>query len=204
MNTQRSISRSNGPGFWPRQTVRMAVLGGLLMGGLGLAAPGHAQDQKDSSESGQDHDSIGFNLSKNAGAQDVGLPWYPGARRHKDNSDDSSSVQMGLWGGLAGFRLAVLKLESDDSQEKIAAFYRKALAKYGKVLNCTGAQSAADKKTHNSSNDPFDCSDDGPDKGGLVLKSGTKERQHLVAIQPDGSHSLFQLVYLEAHGDSKK
>ena len=45
---------------------------------------------------------------------------------------------MGLWGGSSGFKMAMLKMDSTDSPEKIAAFYRKALAKYGKVLTCSG------------------------------------------------------------------
>jgi hypothetical protein len=36
-----------------------------------------------------------------------------------------------------------------------------------------------------------------------LFKVGTKEKQHLVAIQPDGQGSLFQLVYVEARGDEK-
>ena len=46
---------------------------------------------------------------------------------------------MGLWGGSSGFKLFVLKMESSDAPEKVAAFYRKALAKYGTVLDCSNA-----------------------------------------------------------------
>ena len=41
---------------------------------------------------------------------------------------------MGLWGGSTGFKLFVLKMETADAPEKVASFYRKALAKYGTVL----------------------------------------------------------------------
>jgi hypothetical protein len=36
-----------------------------------------------------------------------------------------------------------------------------------------------------------------------MFKSGTKEKQHIVGITPNGTGSLFQLVYLEARGEEK-
>ena len=76
-------------------------------------------------------------ISKQATAKEVGLPVYPGAKPHRDEKDDSAAVQMGIWGSSFGFKLAVMKLESNDAPEKIAEFYKKALAKYGTVLNCS-------------------------------------------------------------------
>ena len=82
---------------------------------------------------------VGFVLNGDASEKDLGLPIYPGARQHKDSSDENPGLTMGLWGGSSGFKLVLLKLESDDAPEKIAAFYRKALAKYGQVLDCNKA-----------------------------------------------------------------
>jgi hypothetical protein len=81
-------------------------------------------------------DSIGFIASKSATAKDVGLPIYPGARLHKDKSNDTSAGQLGLWGGSSGFKIVVLTLESSDPPAKIADFYRTPLSKYGPVLDC--------------------------------------------------------------------
>jgi hypothetical protein len=149
----------------------------------------------------QDKDGAGITFSKQATAKDVGLPTYPGSRARKDEKEDSSSVQMGLWGGAFGFKLAVMKMESNDAPEKIAEFYKKALAKYGTVLNCSdGSQKAKDK---DETSNKLTCDDDKPEKGGLVFKAGTKEKQHVVAIQGNGTGSLFQLVYVEARGDDK-
>ena len=98
-----------------RGTLRAALFFVVLAAALPLAA----QDQKDSNaqQSSSDNDSIGFNLGKNASAKDVGLPIYPGARRHKDDSNDSSALNMGLWGGATGFKLFVLKMETTDAPE---------------------------------------------------------------------------------------
>ena len=139
---------------------------------------------------------LGAVLSGQARAEDVGLPIYPGSKPHKDKSDDSSAARLGLWGGGSGFKLAVLKMEAGDPPEKVAAFYKKALSKYGKVLDCSNpspTQSDAEKK---DSSKALTCEDDKPEKGGMLFKSGTKEKQHIVAIQPNGKGSLYQLVAL--------
>ena len=151
----------------------------------------------------QDKNGAGVTFSKQATAKDVGLPTYPGSKARKDEKDDSASVQMGLWGGSFGFKLAVMKMESSDAPEKIAEFYKKALAKYGTVLNCSDASKAAGGKDKDESSNKLTCDDDKPEKGGLVFKAGTKEKQHVVGIQPNGTGSLFQLVYVEARGDDK-
>ena len=147
----------------------------------------------------QDKDGAGITFSKQATAKEVGLPVYSGAKPHKDEKDDSPSVQMGIWGSAFGFKLAVMKLESNDAPEKIAEFYKKALAKYGTVLNCSEPSQKPSAKDSNK----LECGDDKPEKGGLLFKAGTKEKQHLVAIQSNGQGSLFQLVYVEARGDDK-
>jgi hypothetical protein len=164
----------------------------IALASVMVTLPLAAQGQKVSGKS----KSIGFILSGEATAQEVGLPIYPGARSQKDNSDDSSALQLGLWGGSSGFKLVVLKLESDDSPKKVAAFYRRALGKYGAVLDCTGEAVKWSDQSKNSSNQ-LECDADQPEKGGFALKAGSKQRQHAVGIQANGSHSRFQLVYVE-------
>jgi len=89
----------------------------------------------------QDKDGAGVTFSKQASSKEVGLPVYPGAKPHKDEKNDSPSVQMGIWGSTFGFKLAVMKLESNDAPEKVAEFYKKALAKYGFGFELLGAVS---------------------------------------------------------------
>jgi hypothetical protein len=151
----------------------------------------------------QEKDSAGLIVSGNASAKEVGLPIYPGAKPHRDKDNDSPAAQIGMWGSTFGFKLAVMKMESGDAPDKIAEFYRKALAKYGKVLNCSGASTESSGKDKSGSSSHLDCGDDKPDPGGMLFKAGTKENQHIVGIKPNGQGSLFQLVYVEARGDDK-
>src|ERR1700728_697979 len=175
-----------------------AVVPALAVALMLAALPLAAQDKKDTDADKQDSDSIGFVASKNAGAKDIGLPLYPGSRKHKASSDNSASVQLGAWGGSSGVKLVVLKMDSDDAPDKVTAFYRKALSKYGKVLNCSdsGAAAAAKEKSSNV----LDCEDDHADQNETVLKAGTKEAKRIVSVKPNGSGSIYDLVYIEARG----
>jgi hypothetical protein len=203
MKIPRSEKAGDQHARFARELVGVIVLGILLAAALPLPA----QDDKDSgkTESEKGRHSIGFIASEEASAKDVGLPLYPVARPHKDTSDESAAVQLGLWGGNSGFKLAVLKLESNDAPEKVAAFYRKALAKYGRVLDCGDSSKATSEKAKSNSTDELSCEEDQPGKGELVLKAGTKEEQHVVGIKASGDLTVFQLVYVMAHGsDSSK
>jgi len=203
MNTQRSGHESGQDvGFKLREAGRVVVLGLLFVAALPLAA----QDKKDLSktESEMGRNSVGFMASKEASAKDVGLPLYPGARPHKDKSDESPAVQLGLWGGSSGFKLAVLKLESNDAPEKVAAFYRKALAKYGKVVDCGDSSKATGEKAKGNSSNELGCEEERPESGELVLKAGTKEEQHVVGIKANGGLTVFQLVYVETRTSGNK
>jgi hypothetical protein len=177
-----------------RGSLAPAIALGLMLAALPLAA----QDKKDQDADKQDNDSIGLVASKNASAKDIGLPLYPGSRKHKDSSDASASVQLGAWGGSSGFKLVVLKMDSDDAPDKVTAFYRKALSRYGKVLSCSdpGGAAAAKEKPSNG----LDCEDNHADENETVLKAGTKEAKHIVSVKPNGSGSIYDLVYIEARG----
>jgi len=145
----------------------------------------------------------GLIVSARATAKEAGLPIYPGAIPHKDpDKDDSPAAKLGLWGNSFGFKLVVLKMESKDAPRKVADYYQKALAKYGPVLDCTN--SARIKEDDDDKSDKLTCDDDKPDKGGLLFKAGTKEKQHIVGVQPNGTGTVFQLLYIEARGEQKK
>ena len=177
---------------------KLAALG-VVCGILCFALPLAAQDKPDKEAAGgKSNKGAGIYFNAEASAKDVGLPVYPGARPHKENGNESESVKMGLWGDSFAFKLAVLKLESNDSTERVAAFYKKALAKYGAVLDCAAASAQTGEKSGSKSSKQLTCEDDKPKPGEMMFKAGTKEKQHVVGIEPNGSGSVFQLVYVEA------
>jgi hypothetical protein len=191
------VRRSDFPG---NRLMRLALL--MMVSGVCAAGVLSARAPEVTAR-GQEKDGAGLIVSGKASAKEVGLPIYPGAKPHKDKDDDSPAAQLGMWGSSFGFKLAILKMESNDSPDKIAEFYKKALAKYGKVLNCSDASTKSSAKEKNESSNQLDCGDDKPDPGGMLFKAGTKEKQHIVGIKPNGQGSLFQIVYVEARGDDK-
>jgi hypothetical protein len=184
------VSHINGSGF---RLLLLAVCGITLIVSSLVPVQLLAQQEK----------GAGVVLSGEASAKDVGLPIYPGSRRHKDKDEGSAGANFALWGGCSGGKLVVLKMESDDSLERVAEFYKKALAKYGRVLDCSHP-APADTDSSKADSKALTCGDDKPEKGGVLLKAGTKEKQHLAAVQPNGSGSLYQLVYLADWGGSEK
>lgn len=152
--------------------------------------------------SAQEEKGAGAIVSPEAKAKDVGLPIYPGSSPHKEKDNDSSSANLGFWGGGAGFKMAILKMESGDSPEKVAAYYKKALAKYGTVLDCSNPSANAQDKEDSSKG--LTCGDDKPENDGLLFKSGSKEKQHIVSIQRFGKGTLYQLINLNAWSSGGK
>jgi hypothetical protein len=186
------------------------ILAGIAVAGaFGLGSnASRAQDAQKSKDKdfsvtiqGPDTDA-GLIVSARATAKEVGLPIYPGATPRKDpDKDDSSAANLGLWGSSFGFKLVVLKMESKDAPRKIADYYQRILAKYGPVLDCTNAAPTQESDSEKSAK--LTCGDDKPDKGGMLFKAGTKEKQHIVGVQPNGTGTIFQLLYIEARGEKK-
>ena len=143
----------------------------------------------------RDKDSVGVIVSKSGNTKEIGLPIYPGSKPHKE-SNDSGGAKLGLWAGGSGFNLNVMKMETPDAPHKVAEFYKKALSKYGKVLDCTNGRSESEDKNSKA----LTCGDDKPEKGGMVFKAGTKDRQHIVAIEPQGKATVYNLVYINVQG----
>ena len=150
---------------------------------------------------GQEHDkdSVGVTIGKNASAKETGLPIYPGSKPHKTEPHDSGA-NLGLWGGGSGFKLAVMKMETSDAPDKVAAFYKKALSKYGTVLDCTNNPN----KPEDQNSKALTCGTDKPEVGGMIFKAGTKDKQHIVGVEPNGKGTVYNLVYVSVWGSDKR
>ncbi len=197
----RGVTRKNG--------IQAAWMGAALCGVLTLAAIGAVGQEKDKSgvnvtvTSKDGSDVGGLVISAQATAKEAGLPLYPGAKPYKEDKDDTTAGKFGLWGGSFGFKVVLLKMESNDSPEKVAAYYQKALAKYGAVLNCSDASKGRNDKDNDDSSKKLTCENDHPEAGGMLFKVGSKEKQHIVSVKPNGTGCIFNIVYLEARSEDK-
>ncbi len=134
----------------------------------------------------------------------LGLPVYPGAQLvKKDKNNGAADVNMSF--GSFQLRVKAASYRTQDSQDEVRAFYRKALGRYGDVIECKNSASVGtptrtaegltcdnEKDSHISMNDDM--------SGKLELKAGSKQHQHIVAIDPDGNGTKFGLVALDLPG----
>ena len=143
-------------------------------------------------------------------AADLGLPVYPGAQIAADKEDDKSAdIHMGF--GEWELRVKVVNYSTADSQDKVEAFYKKALGRFGDVLTCQdnapvgrpiatseGLTCAEDKHANVQVNDHGQSFGYHSNKNGVELKAGSERHQHIVGFEdPENGQTRFALVALD-------
>jgi hypothetical protein len=138
-------------------------------------------------------------------ASDVGLPLYPGAvpKDTKGDKDQAADIHLGF--GEWQLRVKVVKYHTTDSPQQVLAFYRKALGRYGDVIQCSGNTAVG---TPTETREGLGCKDDEsqpkdshPDikiDTSSQLKAGSKKHQHLVGIENSNAEGTeFSLIVLD-------
>ena len=134
--------------------------------------------------------------------KETGLPVYPGS--HPKNDKDADSANVNISSSMFGVKVVVAAFQTDDPPEKVADFYSKDIKRYGAVLQCKTSGSQLWRKTDS---DELGC-EHGEVKdvkaafssGGLELKAGSKDNQHIVALKSHGSGTEYAIVYVSKHG----
>jgi len=132
-------------------------------------------------------------------AADVGLPVYPGAQIVPDHDNDKAAdIHMGF--GKWQLRVKVVNYQTPDSQDQVLTFYRKALGRYGDVIQCNhnspvGTPTTTREGLTSGDNNKNVHVDEGDD---LSLRAGSKHHQHLVGFKKgDADKTKFALVELQ-------
>jgi hypothetical protein len=135
----------------------------------------------------------------------LGLPVYPGAELvKKDKNSGAADVNMSF--GSFQLRVKAASYRTQDSPEQVTAFYRKALGRYGDVIQCQNDRPVgtptrtAEGLTcdNNEKQNHVYVNDD--ESGKMELKAGSKQHQHIAAIDPEGNGTKFGLVALDLPG----
>jgi hypothetical protein len=154
----------------------------------------------------------GIHVSKGADARDTGLPIYPGARQKDDDENgEEKSANVNISAGFFGVKVVAVEFLSDDPPEKVTAYYKDHLKKYGTILECHTTNrhgDAGDVNVHVGKDDKKDSHEltceqnSGPT---IELKVGTKENQRIVSVSPQdkGKGTDFALVYVQTRGTNK-
>jgi hypothetical protein len=143
----------------------------------------------------------GIHVSKGANPEAVGIPIYPGARlKEEDSNGSDKSANVNISGFGYGLKVVALEYESNDAPAKVVDYYKDQLKKYGSVLVCHTAHLDvnAEIKDHDKGSDALTC--EGSSGTNVELKVGTRQNQHIVAVEPQGKGSSFSLVYVRTHG----
>jgi hypothetical protein len=143
----------------------------------------------------------GIHVNENADVRDTGLAAYPGARKKQKTGNDSKSANVNISSNLFGLKVVALEYESDDASDKVIAFYKDQLKKFGKVIECRSRTHGGDMSVHTGehSGDQVTCK--GDNSGNIVeLKVGTEGNQHLVSVEPRDKGADFALVYVQTRG----
>jgi hypothetical protein len=132
----------------------------------------------------------------------IGLPPYPGAELVKKKDKDNGAADVTLSFGNFQLRVKAVSYRTPDAPTQVAGFYRKALGRYGDVIQCTNnkpvglpARTAEGLGCDNDKENHLDVNSDV--SGKMELKAGSKVHQHIVAIDPEGSGTKFGLVALD-------
>jgi hypothetical protein len=146
-------------------------------------------------------------------AADLGLPVYPGAEQVK-NDDKHKSADVHLGFGEWQLRVRAVNYETSDTKEQVAAFYKKALGRYGDVLTCENKSPVG---TPTVTGEGLTCTDSGSNsnvkiddndfgsKEDLQLKAGSKRHQHIVGFEhPKDGKTIFALVALDLPAGTDK
>lgn len=184
-----------------------ALILGTLLGTLLAAAGCHVEVDK--GKNGEDKNVKidtplgGLHVrADQTSAVDLGLPVYPGAEIAPDHEGDKSAdVHFGF--GQFQLRIRVVTYESPDSRDKVVAFYKSAMGRFGDVITCDGnhpvgspsvtGEGLSCDEDHNRNVQVNGISDD----SGFSLRAGSKHHQHIFAIKNGGEGTKFSLVELQ-------
>ena len=161
------------------------------------------------------HAQSNFDVSVHASSQvtpaAVGLPVYPGASLAARHGNDDPAFDIGFTFGDTRLRMVGISYDSDDAPDRVLEFYRKALSRYGDVLECDHGRPVGTLSVTNSG---LRCSDS--KNGGHVkfngrldsskdhdLRAGSPSEFRIAGI--DGSSSTsshFVIMYLKTPKDT--
>jgi hypothetical protein len=130
--------------------------------------------------------------------RDTGLSLYAGAKPAPKEGHDEKSANVNISGMGFALKVVAAEFQSDDSPDRVIAYYDKELQRFGKPIQCRGRWTGGDVNAELHKKEgakAVSCRDNGSGDS-VELKVGTEENQHIVAIKPDGKGTRFALVYV--------
>lgn len=136
----------------------------------------------------------------------VGMSVYPGATPEKKDDGHTDQADINFSFGRFKLRVKALSFLTPDPVDKVAAFYRKDLAKYGTVITCQGHRPVGEPTR---TAEGLTCEEDHDNHGSsanvgdsdLELKTGSKQHQHIIGLERQGDQTKIGMVALDLPGE---
>ena len=175
----------------------------VLLAGTGCRVQNHKDGNNDDVKIATPFGGMSVKTNDATVQSNVGMAVYPGAALvRKDDNNGSADVSL----SFGDFHLGVkaLSYRTADAPDKVMAFYRKDLARYGAVILCKDMKAVG---TPARTQDGLSCEADYDGKVHVEndnqlgeLKTGSKQHQHLVELDRDGTGTKFGLIALDLPG----
>ena len=179
---------------------------GLILGVLaasGCRIDSNKRDGKENVKIATPFGGMQVKTDESAAINGIGLPVYPGAEFVKKDENNKGAADVNLSFGSFQLRVKAASYHTPDAPDKVSAFYRAALARYGDVIQCENNQPVG---SPTRTSEGLTCENDknhphaGDSSGKMELKAGSKQHQHIVAVEPQGDGTKFGLVALDLPG----
>jgi hypothetical protein len=168
-----------------------------------IVLPGCSINVKDKNKNGEGRVDIktpmgDIHVNEQPDIRDTGLSLYAGAKPAPKQGHDEKSANVNISGMGFALKVVAAEFQSDDSPDRVIAYYDKELQRFGKPIQCRGRWTGGDVNAELHKKEgakAVSCRDNGSGDS-VELKVGTEENQHIVAIKPDGKGTRFALVYV--------
>ena len=136
----------------------------------------------------------------------VGLAVYPGATIiQKEGDHDSDAADVNFSFGSFHVGVKALSYQTPDAGDKVMAFYRKDMTKYGNVIQCHGNQPVGQPT---QTQDGLTCNIDQKSKTYTIneknedqLRAGSRLHQHIVSVVAKDGGTKISLIALDLPGN---
>lgn len=173
----------------------------LLLAGCHVSSDKHGDS--DNVSVGTPFGSMHIKTNDNTAVSGIGITIYPGATLEKKEGKDDGSADINMSFGDFHLGVKAASYTTPDSQDKVIAFYKKDLARYGEVLTCRGDATVGqptrtsqgltcnDKEKSHITADGMNSNDN------IELRTGSEAHQHIVGVEPQGSLTKIGMVALD-------
>ena len=186
-------------------TILAATIAASMMWMSGCRVESNKQGDNDNVKVATPFGGMSVKTNESTVIDGIGLPVYPGAVlvRKKDKNDGAADINFSF--GSFTLKVKAASYTTPDSPDLVTAFYRKALGRYGDVLQCQNNKPVSSKT---QTAEGLTCAEDRKNQvqvdndmtGKLELKAGSKQHQHIVGIDPNGGGTKIGMVALDLPG----